>query len=245
MALTQAQRDAIKANLNLDTLDTYASNPDSLIEQMTPEQLLEGLKCGTLSLEQLNYLFFLGFTATEKALAESKAYTDGKLSENFTKNCNGERLTKDSFTPTCQEMMAAILAARQPAKIQEFTSGIVLSDCPNVGEAYVVQSLTLTNVKTIDVSGSLAASNKSTTNHVNFTVFFRVNNGVSAARYLGTILPATVLTNGYLQVPTSIDEEFYDLDPSLTYTIELCIAKQQPTGPLVVQDAFLKIRYSN
>ena len=81
MALTQAQRDAIKANLNLDTLDTYASNPDSLIEQMTPEQLLEGLKCGTLSLEQLNYLFFLGFTATEKALAESKAYTDGKTTE--------------------------------------------------------------------------------------------------------------------------------------------------------------------
>ena len=78
MALTQAQRDAIKANLNLDTLDTYASNPDSLIEQMTPEQLLEGLKCGTLSLEQLNYLFFLGFTATEKSLAESKAYTDGQ-----------------------------------------------------------------------------------------------------------------------------------------------------------------------
>lgn len=78
MALTQAQRDAIKAALNLDTLDTYASNPDSLIEQMTPEQLLEGLKCGTLSLEQLNYLFFLGFTATEKALAESKAYTDAQ-----------------------------------------------------------------------------------------------------------------------------------------------------------------------
>ena len=81
MALTQAQRNAIKANLNLDTLDTYASNPDSLIEQMTPEQLLEGLKCGPLSLEQLNYLFFLGFTATEKALAESKAYTDGKTTE--------------------------------------------------------------------------------------------------------------------------------------------------------------------
>ena len=81
MALTQAQRDAIKANLNLDTLDTYASNPNSLIEQMTLEQLLEGLKCGTLSLEQLNYLFFLGFTATEKSLAESKAYTDGKTTE--------------------------------------------------------------------------------------------------------------------------------------------------------------------
>ena len=81
MALTQAQRDAIKAALNLDTLDTYASNPDSLIEQMTPEQLFEGLKCGILSLEQLNYLFFLGFTATEKALAESKAYTDGKTTE--------------------------------------------------------------------------------------------------------------------------------------------------------------------
>ena len=78
MALTQAQRDAIKAALNLDTLDTYASNPNSLIEQMTPEQLLEGLKCGTLSLEQLNYLFFLGFTATEKSLAESKAYTDAQ-----------------------------------------------------------------------------------------------------------------------------------------------------------------------
>lgn len=81
MALTQAQRDAIKVDLNLDTLDTYASNPGSLIEQMTPEQLLEGLKCGSLSLEQLNYLFFLGFTATEKALAESKAYTDGKTTE--------------------------------------------------------------------------------------------------------------------------------------------------------------------
>lgn len=79
MALTQAQRDAIKANLNLDTLDTYASNPDSLIEQMTHEQLLEGLKCGTLSLEQLNYLFLAGFLSTQKALAESRAYTDAQI----------------------------------------------------------------------------------------------------------------------------------------------------------------------
>lgn len=71
MALTQAQRDAIKANLNLDTLDTYASNLDSLIEQMTPAQLFEGLKCGTLSLEQLNYLFSWLYP-TEKHLPSLK-----------------------------------------------------------------------------------------------------------------------------------------------------------------------------
>ncbi|GHA66341.1 hypothetical protein GCM10009007_03520 [Formosimonas limnophila] len=79
MALTQEQRDEIKDALNIDTLDTYASDPDSLIEQMTPAQLLEGLKCGTLSLEQLNYLFWYGFMATEKALSESKKYTDSQI----------------------------------------------------------------------------------------------------------------------------------------------------------------------
>ena len=81
MALTQEQSDAIFAGIDLNAIDDYASNPDSLIEVMSNEDYKQGLKCGTLSLEQLNYLFFLGFTATEKALAESKAYTDGKTTD--------------------------------------------------------------------------------------------------------------------------------------------------------------------
>lgn len=81
MALTQARRDAIFAGIDLNLIDDYASNPDSLIEVMSNEDYKQGLKCGTLSLEQLNYLFLAGFLSTQKALAESKAYTDGKTTE--------------------------------------------------------------------------------------------------------------------------------------------------------------------
>ena len=81
MALTQAQRNAIFAGIDLNAIDDYASNPDSLIEIMSNEDYKQGLKCGTLSLEQLNYLFLAGFLSTQKALAESKAYTDGKTTE--------------------------------------------------------------------------------------------------------------------------------------------------------------------
>ena len=79
MALTQAQRDAIFAGIDLNAIDDYASNPDSLIEVMSSEDYKQGLKCGTLSLEQLNYLFLAGFLSTQKALAESRAYTDAQI----------------------------------------------------------------------------------------------------------------------------------------------------------------------
>lgn len=79
MALTQAQRDAIFAGINLNAIDDYASNPDSLIEIMSNEDYKQGLKCGKLSLEQLNYLFLAGFLSTQKALAESRAYTDAQI----------------------------------------------------------------------------------------------------------------------------------------------------------------------
>ena len=79
MALTQAQRDAIFAGIDLNAIDDFASNPDSLIEIMSNDDYKQGLKCGKLSLEQLNYLFLAGFLSTQKALAESRAYTDAQI----------------------------------------------------------------------------------------------------------------------------------------------------------------------
>ena len=77
MALTQAQRDAIYADIILGNLDDYASNPDSLIEVMSSEEFKQGLTCGQLSLEKLNYLFAFTMLSVQKALAESKAYAEG------------------------------------------------------------------------------------------------------------------------------------------------------------------------
>lgn len=77
MALTQAQRDAIYADIILGNLDDYASNPDSLIEFMSSEEFKQGLTCGQLSLENLNYLFAFTMLSIQKALAESKAYAEG------------------------------------------------------------------------------------------------------------------------------------------------------------------------
>ena len=79
MALTPEQRQAIYDAIVLGDLDDYASNPDSLIEEMTPEQIKQGLTCGTLKLEQLNFLLLRGLLATQKAEAESKAYTDAQI----------------------------------------------------------------------------------------------------------------------------------------------------------------------
>jgi hypothetical protein len=78
MALSQAQRDAIYAALDLDALDEYASNPDSIISQMTPEEIKEGLKCGTLKLEHLNFMLLYGLLATQKLQEEMTAYTDAR-----------------------------------------------------------------------------------------------------------------------------------------------------------------------
>lgn len=77
MALTQAQRDAIYADIILGNLDDYASNPDSLIEVMSSDEFKQGLTCGQLSLEKLNYLFAFTMLSIQKALAESKAYAEG------------------------------------------------------------------------------------------------------------------------------------------------------------------------
>ena len=77
MALTQAQRDAIYADIILGNLDDYASNPDSLIEVMSSEEFKQGLTCGQLSLEKLNYLFAFTMLSIQKTLAEANAYAEG------------------------------------------------------------------------------------------------------------------------------------------------------------------------
>jgi hypothetical protein len=81
MAITQAERDDIIAGIDLNSIDDYASNPNSLIEIMTSAEFKQGLECGNFSLEDLNYLFLFGYMATQKALAESKAYTDSKTNQ--------------------------------------------------------------------------------------------------------------------------------------------------------------------
>lgn len=80
MALTQAQIQAILSGINPAEMDGFASNPDSVISTMTAEELNQGLECGTLSLEDLNYLFLYGFLATQKSLEVSKNYTDAQVS---------------------------------------------------------------------------------------------------------------------------------------------------------------------
>ena len=72
MALTQAQIQAILSGINPADMDGFASNPDSVISTMTAEEFKQGLECGTLSLEDLNYLFLYGFLATQKSLEVSK-----------------------------------------------------------------------------------------------------------------------------------------------------------------------------
>ena len=81
MAITQAERDSIIAGIDLNLIDDYASNPNSLIEIMTSAEFKQGLECGNFNLEDLNYLFLFGYMATQKALAESKAYTDSKTTQ--------------------------------------------------------------------------------------------------------------------------------------------------------------------
>ena len=87
MALTQAQRDAIYEAIDIAALDEYASNETSIIEQMTPDEIKQGLNCGTLKLESLNFLILRGLLATQKAEAESKAYTDA-IAENAKYKCS-------------------------------------------------------------------------------------------------------------------------------------------------------------
>ena len=81
MALTQAQIQAILSGINPSDMDGFASNPNSVISTMTAEEFKQGLECGTLSLEDLNYLFLYGFLATQKSLEVSKNYTDSQISE--------------------------------------------------------------------------------------------------------------------------------------------------------------------
>ena len=79
MALTQAQIQAILSGINPADMGGFASKPDSVISTMTAEEFKQGLECGTLSLEDLNYLFLYGFLATQKSLQVSKDYTDARV----------------------------------------------------------------------------------------------------------------------------------------------------------------------
>jgi hypothetical protein len=79
MALTAAQRQAVYDAINLGALDNYASNETSLIEEMTPAQIKQGLTCGTLKLEHVNFLFLRAMFAAKKAEDESKTYTDSQI----------------------------------------------------------------------------------------------------------------------------------------------------------------------
>ena len=78
MALTPEQRQAIYDAIVMGDLDNFASNQNSLVEEMTPDQIKQGLTCGALKLEQLNFLLLRGLLASQKAEAESKAYTDAQ-----------------------------------------------------------------------------------------------------------------------------------------------------------------------
>ncbi|HBF30847.1 phage tail protein [Rhizobium sp.] len=112
-----------------------------------------------------------------------------------------------------------------------FTANVALSDLP-VSTDTVAQTITVAGTSYLDCVAYWSFKNQDAT----FT---------SMIGYLRLRQNATVIaTSDYLgcsnkdgvQIPITIRERFYNLNPNLTYVVELMVKKSTAIGPVVIQD---------
>lgn len=126
-----------------------------------------------------------------------------------------------------------------PTKLRTFTNAVTLPDMPVVEQDYVVKSLTFTGRRRARLLGHAAFRNDSGFS-ARTTLMFKVNGvNVFGGHYLGAEIPATS-GSGPTQIPITISDLLLDLNPATEYTVTLIARKQNPVGPLVVQDGYLE-----
>ena len=133
----------------------------------------------------------------------------------------------------------------QPTTQRAFTGGLVLADMPAMGVEATLQTIIFTGARRVSINAHASFKNENTTTSVNITQRMKLNGAdVFGGHFLGASLPA--MTNAGInttQIPISISDYVYGLNPALTYTLSLHATRQSNVGPLLVLDSYIGIEF--
>lgn len=130
-----------------------------------------------------------------------------------------------------------------PQKLRVFSPGTVLTDMPNIGQDYVLQTLVLTGARRARIFAHASFRNDSTTASCTIGSSLRVDGAdVFGGHYLGAELQPKVSGNAG-QIPLTIMDAAYGLNPETTYTITLTAQKGVAVGPIIVKDSYIDVEY--
>ena len=130
-----------------------------------------------------------------------------------------------------------------PIKLNAFTPNVVLSDMATPGVNYILQTLPVSGARRIRIFGHASFRNDSTSASCSLGMALYLNgSNVFGGHYLGAVIPAK---SGVLvtQIPVSILDAAFALDPAQTYTITLRAKKDAAVGPIVVLDSYIDVEY--
>lgn len=123
------------------------------------------------------------------------------------------------------------LSPRGARQTRGFTAGVALTDIAT-SVPTVAQTITVTGTTYLDCVAYCAFRNQDASLG-NVTGYIRLMNGattVATSDYLGCI------GKDSFQIPITLRERFYGLDPAVTYTVQLIVVKQTAVGPMNVAD---------
>ena len=123
------------------------------------------------------------------------------------------------------------LSPKGAKQTRAFTANVALSDLP-INTATIAQTITVAGTAYLDCVAYCSFKNQDTS-FTSMTGFLRLRQGatvIAASDYLGCS------NKDGFQTPITIRERFYNLDPTLTYVVELMVTKASATGPVVIQD---------
>lgn len=125
-----------------------------------------------------------------------------------------------------------------PSTVRAFT-GLVLPDMPIVQQPYVLQTVNFTGARRVSINAHAAFRN-ATYSACNLYLECYLN-GVNAfgGHYIAMTIPGIPDT----QLPMSIFDRKYSLDPTVSYTLQLIGRKGNPV-PIEVREAYLDIDYA-
>jgi hypothetical protein len=115
-----------------------------------------------------------------------------------------------------------------------FTPGVAFSDIPTLNTDLLVQSVSVTGATYLDVTGTCGFRN-TTASSCNTTVQIKLFR-TSPLALIGEAQFQGCISINNLQIPATSFGTFQNLDPAVTYSVQLIARKQQAVGPIEVSD---------
>lgn len=124
------------------------------------------------------------------------------------------------------------LSPKGAKQTRAFTQNVALADLPSANVNTIVQTITVTGTSYLDCMAYCTFKNENSS-FTNMTGWLQVTQAgavISTGDYLG------VANKDSFQTPITIRERFYNLNPALTYVVNLVVKKSSAVGPVVIQD---------